>query len=86
MSTKTLAGKLARLEHILKPPPRIIDCTGAREELLAMLGYVPGEDETPVEWADEQLRTMQALDDIIERDVERIERECNIRLVCYDDN
>ncbi len=45
MTHKALAAKLAKLEAMARPNPRIIDVSGAREQFLARLARI--HDNTP---------------------------------------
>lgn len=88
MSTKTLSHKLASLERILTPRPRIIDCTGAGEKLLAMLRAQMTPEEIALaeteEIDEETQRLFDELSDLLQQEVERIEQEYNVRFVSYD--
>lgn len=78
MSLKTLQTRLTKLESKIDPPPLIIDCTGAREELLAVLGagLDDEEEETPI---DDEL--FNELDAALQASIDAIETYYNVRFV-----
>jgi hypothetical protein len=85
-SINILTKRLGKLTDVLNPSPRIIDCTGAQEDLLAQLGVSMTEDERDSSYnpGPEDLADMDALDAFLTEDIKRLEQEYNIRFVSYD--
>lgn len=91
MSLKALTAKVERLQQKIAPHPLIIDCTGAREEMLAMLEAQMSPEEreemerNPYVPSAEELTRAEEFSAFLEWDIQRIEQQCNVRFVSYDD-
>lgn len=83
---KPFMKRLDKLGGVIAPRPRLIDCTGAREELLTMLQVSMTDDERNevVEITPAVQAEFEALSDMLDRSVARIERDFNVRLISYD--
>lgn len=83
----SLKKRIDRIGESVAPRPKVIDVTGTKEELLAMIEATMTEEErnspdTPL--TPEQEAEMAAFDAFLEEDIKRIERDHNIRLVSHD--
>jgi hypothetical protein len=85
-SINILSKRLGKLTERLNPSPRIIDCTGAQEDMLATLAASMTEEDrdSPYTPTPEDLAEMDAFDAFLGEDIKRIEREQNVRFVSYD--
>lgn len=89
-----LHGPTRRVETLRKkllPRPTIIDCTNAKDELIAELEYkmladglTEVEIDASVEWTPEQEAFMQEFTAYLDDSVKRIERDFNVRFVSYE--
>lgn len=88
MSLRAMARRVNTLHRALMPSPHIIDCTGARDELLAQLRAHMTEEELnrPVEWTDEDKYIAEKLSEYLDERVKELEEVYNVRLVSYDEH
>jgi len=84
-------SRVNALSKRLQPKPTIIDCTGAKEELLAMLeqqmrasGMTEDEIDTPVEWSEEDKAFIEKFDTYLDDSVRSIQETYSVRLVSYE--
>jgi hypothetical protein len=87
MSTRTLQAKVARLTARLCPPPIIIDCDGAKAELLAMLEaqIARDEEEETDEMTPEDYEAgCSQLNAILDQSICEIEEKYHVRLVSHE--
>ena len=86
MSLKALTRKADQLHRKLVPPPRVIDVTGVKEKLLAMLEWQiieeGGDPNAEVEWTEEQLEVGRQLDEMVKEKIRYNKEELNIRYIC----
>ena len=80
MSIKTLQTRTSRLAEKLTPRPTIIDCTGARETLIAELeaSMTPEELAEPYIPTDEEQAEEEQLDALLEQLIKQTERQYNM--------
>lgn len=85
MNTRSLERRARALSGKLQPRPRLIHCTGAKEELLAMLEdqieREGGDIHAPVTWSAEQLELIGRMDAYLEQSIAEIEACYNVRFV-----
>ena len=88
MSLQSMSKRVNSLHRALIPPPHIIDCTGARDELLAQLRAHMTEEELnrPVEWSEEDKYIAEKLSEYLAERVKELEEVYNVRLVSYDEH
>jgi hypothetical protein len=89
----SLQSQIRRVETLrkkLQPCPTIIDCTGAKDELLAKLKYDMLDDgmteeeiDAPIELTPEQEAFMQEFNAYLDDSNKQIERDFNVRFVSY---
>jgi hypothetical protein len=89
-----LQSPMRRVEALRKqlmPSPTIINCTGAKDELLAKLKYdmladgmTEKEIDAPIESTPEQEAFMHELCAYLDNSIKRIERDFNVRFVSYE--
>ena len=84
-------SRVNALSKRLQPNPTLIDCRGAREELLAMLrqqmisdGKTEEEINAPVEWSEEDKTFIERFDAYLDDSVRSIQEMHNVRLVSYE--
>lgn len=86
MSLKALTRKADQLHRKLVPPPRVIDLTGVKEKLLAMLEWQiieeGGDPNEEVVWTEEDLEVQRQLGEILEEKHRYCREELNIRYIC----
>jgi hypothetical protein len=84
---KSLQTQVHRMKKVLLPNPKIIDCTGARDQLLAKLESYMTEEElnTPVELTEEQKQFAEKFSAMLDEMVKEDERKYNVRFVSYRD-
>jgi hypothetical protein len=80
---KSLQTQVQRMKKVLLPSPKIINCSGAKEELLAMLQAQMTEEEKNehVIWTEEDKQFIEQFDAFLDADIRQIEETCNVRLV-----
>lgn len=85
MSLQSLARRIDVLHKALVPQPRIINCTGARDELMAQLESHMTEEQlnTPVEWTEEQKKFAEEFSAMLAEMVKEDEQKYNVRFVSY---
>ena len=76
---KRIDGLLVTIHRQRTPKPKIIDCTGAREQLLARLERL--ENEQDQDTSEHYAEVCARLQDALQQSVESIEQRCNIRFV-----
>ena len=79
MSMKTLSRQVKRLRQQIAPRPRIMDCTGVRNELLARLALTDDEEDTTT--YEEYQRVADELTAFLGQNIQHIEQEYNVRFV-----
>lgn len=84
MSLKALQARLTRLSSRIDPAPQLIDCTGVKEELLAMLSSQIEKEEpctpyTPCTEEDE--KAFSELDAMLQASIDAIEKNYNVKFV-----
>ena len=85
-SINILTRRINNLMATLNPPPVVIDCTGARDDLLMMLNASMSDDERDVVcvMTSEMQAESDELSEMLGLSIARIQCEGNIRFISYD--